>query len=356
MGTYRISLRRAVPWKQAEVATRYRWALTALDPRRSRLFVGRHQASDGAQIPYRFWPAQSPRALLLLLHGCCDYAGAFDDIAPKLAKRGITCLAYDQRGFGATASHGAWTSQDRITQDSREMTCFLRARVEPSLPLFILGESMGGSVAVHTAAQHSDLNIAGLILIAPGALASAIRNRFYHWLMRGLGLVATQSEIMVERTSAKDLSAAAAIRLLGDPLVMQSIRPDLLDGVIAMGHAAVDAAHKVSVPTLTMIAGKDDLLRGECVRQLHDNLQGQKIWAPIEDAPHLLLHWRRGDVVLGYVRRWIGRQLRSVDKNNVTTPATTMLPEPANLQASDVGAAILQATSSLVGDSQTATL
>jgi hypothetical protein len=61
-------------------------------------------------------------------------------------------------------------------------------------------------------------------------------------------------------------------------------------------------------------------------------------------------------VVLGYVRRWIGRQLRSVDKNNVTTPATTMLPEPANLQASDVGAAILQATSSLVGDSQTATL
>jgi pimeloyl-ACP methyl ester carboxylesterase len=191
------------------------------------------------------------------------------------------------------------------------MARFLSARAEPGLPLFILGESMGGSVAVHMAARQNDLDIAGLVLVAPGALASAMRNKFYHWFMRTLGLVALQSEIFVERTSAKDLTAAAAIRLLGDPLVMQSIRPALLDGVIAMGYAAVDAASKVYIPTLTLIAGKDDLLRGECVRQLHDNLKGPKKWAPIEDAPHLLLHWRKGNVVIGYVRRWIGRRLNT---------------------------------------------
>jgi acylglycerol lipase len=244
-----------------------------------------------------------------MLHGCCDYAGAFDDIAPKLANRGITCLAYDQRGFGATASHGMWTSQDRITQDALEMARFLRARARPDLPLFILGESMGGSVAVHTAAHHADLDIAGLVLVAPGALACATRNRFYRWLMRGLRFFARQSEIIVERTDAAELTAAAAIRLLSDPLVMQSIRPDLLDGVIAMGFAAVEAASKVSVPTLTVIAGKDDLVRGECVRELHANLKGPKILAPIENAPHLLLHWRRGNIVLGYIHRWIGRLL-----------------------------------------------
>lgn len=313
MGTYRISLKRAVPWVPADATAFCRWALTALDPKRSRLLVGSHQACDGAQVPYRFWPARTPRAQLLMLHGCCDYAGAFDDIAPKLARRGISCLAYDQRGFGATVSHGAWTSQDRMSEDAWEMARFLRARAPSELPLFILGESMGGSVAVHTAARHADLDIAGLVLVAPGALASATRNRFYHWLMRGLGIFARQSEIAVERTNAKDLSAAAAIRLLGDPLVMQSIHPALLDGVIAMGYAAVDAASNVSVPTLTMMAGKDDLLRGECVRQLHDKLQGPKIWAPIENAPHLLLHWRRGDAVLAYIRRWMERQLSARD-------------------------------------------
>jgi acylglycerol lipase len=309
MGSYRLSLRRAVPWKHADTATRHRWALTALDPRRASLFVGSHNASDGAQVPYRFWRADTPRALLLMLHGCCDYAGAFDDIAPKLAKQGIACLAYDQRGFGATVSHGMWTSQERITQDALDMARFLRARAQRDLPLFILGESMGGSVAVHTAASHADLDIAGLVLVAPGALACAIRNRFYRWLMRGLSSFAGQSEIIVERTNATELTAAAAIRLLGDPLVMQSIRPDLLDGVIAMGFAAVEAASKVSVPTLTVVAGKDDLLRGECVRELHDNLQGPKTWAPIESGPHLLLHWRRGDVVLSYIHRWIGHRL-----------------------------------------------
>ncbi|HEY2032752.1 MAG TPA: alpha/beta fold hydrolase [Rhizomicrobium sp.] len=325
MGTYRISLRRAVPWKQADAAKRHRWALAALDPKRAKLFVGSHPASDGAQVPYRFWPARSPRALLLLLHGCCDYAGAFDDIAPKLAKRGITCLAYDQRGFGATASHGLWTSQDRIAQDACEMVCFLRARAQSHLPLFILGESMGGSVAVHVAARHAELDIAGLVLVAPGALASAVRNKFYHWLMRGLGLVARQSEIIVERTDARELSATAALRLMSDPLVMQSIRPALLDGVIAMGYAAVEAAREISTPTLTLIAGKDDLLRTECVRQLHDNLQGPKFWARIESAPHLLLHWRRGDVVLGYVRRWIERRLAPSKSKSAASDAARVI-------------------------------
>jgi pimeloyl-ACP methyl ester carboxylesterase len=213
---------------------------------------------------------------------------------------------------------------------------------------------MGGSVAVHAVARQSDLDIAGLVLVAPGALASAMRNKFYHWFMRALGLVARQSEIFVERTSAKDLTAAAAIRLLGDPLVMQSIRPDLLDGVIAMGYAAVEAAFRVSVPTLTLIAGKDDLLRGECVRQLHDNLQGPKIWAPIEDAPHLLLHWRRGDVVLGYVRRWIGRRLRSAA--NAPTPIVASLEAPTAPAGCDADVAILQPATRLVGSSQTTTV
>lgn len=352
MGAYRISLRRAVPWQQADIAASYRWALTALDPKCSTLFVGNHQVSDGVQVPYRFWPAHNPSAVLLLLHGCCDYAGAFDDLAPKLAKRGITCLAYDQRGFGATASHGTWTSQDRIAQDACEMARFLRARTKFGLPLFILGESMGGSVAVHTAARQNDLDIAGLILVAPGALASAMRSKFYHGFMRVLAFVSQRWEIFVERTSAKDLTAAAAIRLLGDPLVMQSIRPELLDGVISMGYSAVGAASKVSVPTLTLIPGKDDLLRGECVRQLYDSLQGPKVWARIEDAPHLLLHWRHGDVVLGYIRRWIGRRSRSGDKREIAAAQEA----PPVSQATSAVDSLLQAAVALPSNSQPAAL
>ena len=309
MGGYRIALRHAVPWTRRDRVENRHWALSSLDPAAGRVRCGTFAASDGEDVPYRLWLAKHPRGAILLLHGCCDYSGAFDDIAPQLVKRGFSCFAYDQRGFGATASRGNWISQERIIADVRDSIGFFRTRLGETVPLFIIGESMGGSVAVHAAASHPDLDLGGIVLVAPGALASAMRNTLYAWSMRLLRFCAGQSEIVVERNNGSELTPAAAIRLLGDPMVMQAIRAELLAGVIAMGYSAVAAAKNVTVPTLTMVAGKDDLLRGVCVHQLHENLGGAKDWLAIEKGPHLLLHWQHGGVVLRRARRWIERLL-----------------------------------------------
>jgi acylglycerol lipase len=325
VGGYHLALRKSVPWTRS--VENCRWAFAGTDPGNGRVQVGSFSASDGAAVPYRLWLAKKPHALVLLLHGCCDYSGAFDDIAPKLAARGQSCMAYDQRGFGATASRGNWTSKDRIVADVRDAIIFFRHRTNGELPLFIVGESMGGSVAVHTAALSSDLGIRGLVLIAPGALDSAFRNALFGWLMRLLTVFAGRSEIVVERNDVGELSASAAIRLLGDPMVMQSIRAELLAGVIAMGHAAVSAATQVHIPTLTIVAGKDDLLRSACVRQLHENLRGPKILAAAKNAPHLLLHWQRGEIALRYLRRWIDHRLHDSTSPSHFAPGHYSLAE-----------------------------
>jgi acylglycerol lipase len=325
MGGFRIALRPAVSWTRKQSGENANWALSSLDPN-ARVISGAFRASDDADVPYRLWSAPKPRAAILLLHGCCDYSGAFDDIAPKLVKRGFSCMAYDQRGFGATASRGEWTSRERIVDDVRDAVAFFRTRLPSDVPLFLMGESMGGSVSVHAAATHRDLHLAGIVLAAPGALASAMRNTFYGWLMLALSVLAGRSEIVVERNAAHELAPAAAIRLLGDPMVMQAIRADLLAGVIAMGYAAVDAAKDVRIPALTMMAGKDDLLRGVCVRQLHDNLAGEKEWLAVERGPHLLLHWQHGGVVLRRARRWIEKHLRATPANSNGAVAKVALP------------------------------
>lgn len=338
MGGYRFALRPTVSWSRKDRIENIRWALSSLDPKAGRVRYGAFRASDGADVPYRLWLADKPRGAILLLHGCCDYSGAFDDIAPQLVKRGFSCLAYDQRGFGATASRGQWSGQQRFIDDVAEAVAYFRSRLAAPLPLFIIGESMGGSVAVHAAAARSDLDLKGIVLVAPGALASAMRNRFYHWLMTALGVLAGKSELVVERNTANELAPAAAIRLLGDPMVMQSIRADLLSGVIAMGYSAVDAARSVTVPSLTMMAGKDDLLRAACVRQLHENLGGEKDWIALKNGPHLLLHWEHGAVVRRLARRWIERHMpeRPLPVSNNGKPANSnrmqMFPSSAHDQ------------------------
>ena len=302
MTGYRIALRQALVGNPS--VDDVRWALQALD---RRVRYGAFAASDGADIPYRLWLPKRPRAALLLLHGACDYSGAFDAIGGKLARAGFAVMAYDQRGFGATQSRGAWAGDDRLVRDVGEAAEFLRARLRPGLPLFVLGESMGGAVAIHAAAEQ--LDVAGLVLLAPGALASPFRRSLYAWLLYFFRKVVGKAELVVERLDSSELSASAAIRLLGDPMVMRSMNAELLDGVIALAYSAVDAASRVTVPTLTMVGAKDDLLRRDCILQLHQNLAGPKSWADIKDGPHLLLHWTRGKEVLRTARRWIERHI-----------------------------------------------
>ena len=306
MAGYRIALRQALVRSPKQDIDDVRWALQSLDPGR-RMRYGAFEASDGAHIPYRLWLPKRPRAAILLLHGVCDYSGAFDSAGAKLARAGFAVMAYDQRGFGATQSRGHWAGEERLIRDVGEAAQFFRARLNAGLPLFVLGESMGGAVAIRAAAEK--LDVAGLVLLAPGALASPLRRSFYAWVIYAFRKIVGSAELVVERLDSSDLSAAAAIRLLGDPMVMRSINADMLDGVIALASSAVEAAKHVTMPALTMVGAKDDLLRRECILELHQNLAGPKSWADFEGGPHLLLHWRRGTEVLRTARRWIERHI-----------------------------------------------
>jgi acylglycerol lipase len=285
-----------------------RWSVVTFDsaaPMRMGSFV----ASDGALVPYRLWPAASPRALVLLLHGALDYSAAFNELAPRFSHRGITALAIDQRGFGATRTRGLWGGLERMIRDVIEGALFLRMRFGYDLPLFVVGESMGAALAVHCAARAPDLELSGLVLAAPGAIWSAwrrIAGGFVTWFLRRF---APGSSITIERTSAWDYTPATGIRLLGDPAVLRQVRPATLFGLFKLAIGAVNAAEFVRIPVLAMAGGKDDVLRLRCIGRLYDRLAGDKTWAFFADAPHLLLHWKHHDRVIALVLEWIDGRL-----------------------------------------------
>jgi alpha-beta hydrolase superfamily lysophospholipase len=297
------------------------WTNMGADPR-SRTRCGSFLASDGAAVPYRLWHARESAAAVLLLHGAFDYAAAFDEIGPKLACKGLSALAIDQRGFGATGSRGLWSGTARMTQDACEAAEFLLGRVGTDKPLFVLGESMGGAVAIHAAAADSIPRLRGIVLAAPGALASRFRHRLLAWIAAAARFLAGDSELIFERLSGWELTPAAAIRLIGDPLVMRRMRPDMLCGMADLALSAVDAAGSVQVPALTMVGARDEFVRLACVRRLFDNLAGEKLWRVIPDAPHLMLHWRRSNEILREAVNWMTAQaVRPVDDRKTETPA-----------------------------------
>ncbi|HRQ82296.1 MAG TPA: alpha/beta fold hydrolase, partial [Azospirillaceae bacterium] len=107
-------------------------------------------AADGYRLPLRRWtpePGIPTRAVVLALHGFNDYSKSFDGPGGYFAGRGVAVYAYDQRGFGATRDPGVWAGGETLAADARAALTLL-VNAHPGLPLFLMGESMGGAAAI----------------------------------------------------------------------------------------------------------------------------------------------------------------------------------------------------------------
>ena len=82
--------------------------------------------------------------IALLLHGYMDAAGTWDLVAPELAAAGLRVMAPDMRGFGEgpRAPPGSYYYFPDYIADIAALIPML-----PSAPLFLVGHSMGGTVA-----------------------------------------------------------------------------------------------------------------------------------------------------------------------------------------------------------------
>ena len=133
--------------------------------------------ADGARVPVRTWqpptqPGERPAAVILALHGFNDSRDAWALPGPMLAAAGIVVYAPDQRGFGAAPGRGMWPGDRALADDAAAMLATLRAR-HPGVPLFAMGESMGGAVLMTLAARPDRPAIDGWILLAPAVWGRA---------------------------------------------------------------------------------------------------------------------------------------------------------------------------------------
>lgn len=243
---------------------------------------------DGAALPLRVWrPEGPPRFVVLALHGLGDHGGNFLlEGGPLLNAGGALVYAYDQRGFGWAVARGFWAGADAMVADAREALRLIQAR-HPDLPLFLLGESMGGAVAL--AANPDD--VAGVILSSPALWSRRYMPQMLRGMLWGAGHVLGPVALppSAPNIAASD-NAAALLRFSRDPLTLRDIRLDMLYGLVGLMDQAVEALPTCcrSVPTLIMVGGNDQVVPTEIARRaLHDARAPRVAFYP--QGWHLLL-------------------------------------------------------------------
>ena len=269
-------------------------------------------AADGASLPLRRWlPPGEPRAVILALHGFGDYSKGFEAPAAAWAADGIATYAYDQRGFGAAPGHGLWPGSARLSADADTALALLRARY-PRRPLYLLGESMGGAVAVDAATGAEGLppaQVDGVILSAP-----AVWGRETMDLVPKLALWAGIRVFPEMNLSGSGLRIKASdniemLRALGrDPLVIKESRVDTVWGLVNLMDRALDGAPRLTGPVLLLYGAHDEVIPKEAVTDFVAHLPAdadQRRLAFYTAGYHLLLRDLEGPAVAGDVSAWV---------------------------------------------------
>jgi acylglycerol lipase len=141
-----------------------------IPPMEERHEEGRFAGVGGLEIYWQAWlPAAAPHAIVTIAHGGAEHGGRYAWTAAQLNSRGYAVYAIDHRGHGRSAGPRAYVDRiDNAVSDLHTLDAVARER-HPGLPVFLLGHSMGGLIALAYALGFQD-ELAGLVLSAPLAL------------------------------------------------------------------------------------------------------------------------------------------------------------------------------------------
>ena len=261
---------------------------------------------DGERLPLIRWqPEQAPRAIVLGLHGYGDYRSSFARVGPWLAQRGVALLAYDQRGFGETSSRGRWPGALTLIQDLADVVEAVRTD-QPGPPLVVLGESMGGSVALAGVASGKVEGVDRLILAAPGVRRSDLPLQQLHDLALRLGALALPwLAVELRRGSRPWLAAEESERLAEDPLILRELSVGTYDGLIELTTLASAEPAVELPPTLVLYGELDGTITRQAIDELTERLRDRGTLRLFPERHHLLLHETDAEQLVAECLDWL---------------------------------------------------
>src|SRR5919201_295897 len=130
---------------------------------------GTFPGRGGLEIQWQAWRAATPiRATVVISHGAAEHGGRYRHVVDRLVPLGYAVSALDHRGHGR--SQGRRAVIDRWANAVADLDTFVDGvrDEQPGVPLFLVGHSLGGAIALSYALEHQD-KLFGRILSAPAA-------------------------------------------------------------------------------------------------------------------------------------------------------------------------------------------
>lgn len=236
--------------------------------------TGTYQGRDGVGLFRQSWRPDAPaRAAVVNLHGLGDHSGLHRHLVEHLVSRGMAVHACDLRGHGRSGGQRAYI--ERWGDYRGDLGALIRIvrRDEAGLPLFLIGNSLGGLVVLEYALKAPD-GLAGVVAVAPALGKVGVPRP-----LMALGRVFSRVWPRFSLEVGMDLSGLsrdpqAAAEILADPLFHRRGTARLSTEVTAAIKRVNSGARALNVPLLLMHGGADRMVPPQGTRRFAARLQG----------------------------------------------------------------------------------
>lgn len=300
-------------------------------------------AQPAVNIPISSWadPDVKPRAVMLCIHGLGLHKGNYEAFGRRLAKEGIITYAMDVRGFGDWQKQKQYKKVDlkSTLQDVGSVLTAIKTKY-PDLPVILTGESMGGAVALHSAALYQD-KVNGLICSVPsgdryrgedGELHIALNAIF-----RGFDANINVGKMVVKRSTTDE---KLRNEWKNDPLARMEFSPNELMQFQNFMKKNEEMAHLVQKsPVLFVQGGKDNLVLPAGTFALKKALgTANSQFVLSGSSEHLIFESNQfNDKIVSYVLSWIDKNVASLPESLLAANApNTVASIHDNPQAPDI--------------------
>jgi lysophospholipase len=272
---------------------------------------GTLRVSGGLRLNYRTYEVPDARGALVIVHGLADHGGRFERVADAVAAMDVSAFVLDMRGHGRSEGRrGHAAAFGTLLQDLDRFRREVMGLIDPSTPVFILGHSLGGLIALRYQEEYPGM-FAGAIVVSPW-LATAMpvprwKAMLANGLARSLPALPMRAHIPAAYLS-HDSNIVRAYR--EDPFVHDRITPRLfVEASRAMG-TAFQRADRIVSPLLILLAGADRIVDTERSLAFARSLRAADVTIRVyPDAYHEVLN-EPGDEVKHDLRAWLDERLR----------------------------------------------
>ena len=282
------------------------------------LLTDRFITEDGSELPLRSWLPKKKdiKAVIIALHGFNDYSHFFQQPGEYFRQQGIASYAFDQRGFGSSPNRGLWAGINAYSEDVASFIRLVREK-HPGLPVYLLGESMGGAVAILTVSRPLQPNIDGIILAAPAIWSRDTMPWYQRTLLWSLAHTLPWLSLTGEGLEVMPSDNIEMLKALAhDPLVIKETRIEAVYGLANLMDAAFASAGKLQTGLLMLYGEKDEIIPKKPVYQFLRNLISQnrkdQTIAFYRDGYHMLLRDLQASVLWEDINTWINSPQNSL--------------------------------------------